>query len=98
MKSLKFSTYQYQSVGYCSLQLDIAYSKDLLDDETEVSNAIQLGIDAIQRHLSKSVIRSSSSRQNGKQRERYKEERTDRNQMDQVLEQILCEGSHLSTV
>jgi len=96
MRSLKFSTSQRQSPGYCSLQLDIAYTGGSLN-ETQISNAIQLGIDAIICHLSKSVLCSSSSRQDGQGRE-PNQERTERNQMDEILEQILCEGTHLSTV
>jgi hypothetical protein len=93
---LSFRTSQQESPGYTSLALGIAYTDGVLN-EKQISSAIQLGIDAIQRSLSQSVIRNSSSRQaaaQGRQQVLNKEGDT----LDEVLEQILCEGSHLSTV
>ena len=93
---LSFHTSQQLSPGYTSLQLAIAYTDGVLNED-EVSRAIQLGIDAIVSAISESVICSSSSRQTQGGRQVGKE-RTQRDSLDQVLEQILCEGSHLSTV
>jgi hypothetical protein len=93
---LSFHTSQQQSPGYTSLALGIAYTDGVLNEE-QVSRAIQLGIDSVIRSLSQSVIRNSSSRQattQGRQQVLNKEG----DSLDQVLEQILCEGSHLSTV
>jgi len=93
---LSFHTSQQQSPGYTSLQLAIAYTDGVLNED-QISSAIQLGIDAIQRNLSQSVIRNSSSRQaaaQGRQQVFDKE----RDSLDKAIEQILCEGSHLSTV
>ena len=93
---LSFRTSQQQSPGYTSLQLAIAYTDGVLNED-QISSAIQLGIDAIQRSLSQSVIRNSGSRQTttqGQQQVINKEGDT----LDEILEQILCEGSHLSTV
>jgi len=93
---LSFRTSQQQSPGYTSLQLAIAYTDGVLNED-QISSAIQLGIDAIQRSLSQSVIRNSSSRQakaQGREQALNKEGDT----LDKVIEQILCEGSHLSTV
>jgi hypothetical protein len=93
---LSFHTSQHSSPGYTSLALGIAYTEELLNEE-QVSRAIQLGIDSIQRSLSQSVVCSSSSRQATAQG-RQQVDSQERDSLDQVLEQILCEGSHLSTV
>lgn len=93
---LSFHTSQQLSPGYTSLALGIAYTDGVLNED-QISSAIQLGIDAIQHSLSQSVIRNSSSRQataQGREQALNKEGDT----LDEVLEQILCEGSHLSTV
>ena len=93
---LSFHTSQQQSPGYTSLQLGIAYTDGVLNED-QISSAIQLGIDAIQHSLSQSVICNSSSRQataQGREQALNKEGDT----LDEILEQILCEGSHLSTV
>jgi hypothetical protein len=93
---LSFHTSQQESPGYTSLQLAIAYTDGVLNEE-QISRAIQLGIDSVIRSLSQSVIRNSSSRQaaaQGREQALNKE----RDTLDEVLEQILCEGSHLSTV
>ena len=93
---LSIRTYQHQSPGYTSLQLGIAYTDGVLD-ETQVSRAIQLGIDSIVCNLSDSVTRNASSRTILRQ-ERVAQECAERNHMDQVIEQILCEGVDVSTV
>ena len=93
---LSFRTSQQQSPGYTSLQLAIAYTDGVLNEE-QISRAIQLGIDSVIRSLSQSVVCNSSSRQaatQGRQQVLNKE----RDTLDEILEQILCEGSHLSTV
>ena len=93
---LSFHTSQQQSPGYTSLALGIAYTDGVLN-EAQVSRAIQLSIDSVIRSLSQSVIRNSSSRQattQGRQQVLNKEG----DSLDEILEQILCEGSHLSTV
>ena len=93
---LSFHTSQQESPGYTSLALGIAYTDGVLNEE-QISRAIQLGIDAIQHSLSQSIICNSSSRQataQGREQALNKEGDT----LDEVLEQILCEGSHLSTV
>jgi hypothetical protein len=93
---LSFHTSQQQSPGYTSLALGIAYTDGVLNED-QVSSAIQLGIDAIQRSLSQSVVCNSSSRQ-ALREGRVSQEAPQGNTLDQILEQILCEGSHLSTV
>ena len=93
---LSFHTSQHLSPGYTSLALGIAYTDGVLDEE-QVSRAIQLGIDSVIRSLSQSVIRNSSSRQTTTQRRQQVLDK-ERDSLDEILEQILCEGSHLSTV
>ena len=93
---LSFHTSQQESPGYTSLQLAIAYTDGVLN-EAQVSRAIQLGIDSIVSAISESVICNSSSRQTQGGRQVGKE-RTQRDSLDEILEQILCEGTHLSTV
>ena len=93
---LSFHTSQHSLPGYTSLQLAIAYTDGVLNED-QVSRAIQLGIDAIVSAISESVICSSSSRQATAQGRRQVDSQ-ERDSLDEVLEQILCEGSHLSTV
>ena len=93
---LSFHTSQRVSPGYTSLQLAIAYTDGVLNEE-EVSNAIQLGINAVIQSLSQSVVRSSSSRQIEGQ-DRADQEGTQGDSLDEILEQILCEGVNLSAV
>ena len=93
---LSFHTSQHSLPGYTSLALGIAYTDGVLNEE-QISRAIQLGIDAIQRSLSQSVVCNSSSRQATAQG-RQQVDSQERDSLDEVLEQILCEGSHLSTV
>jgi len=93
---LSIHTSQHLSPGYTSLALGIAYTDGVLNEE-QISRAIQLGIDAIQRSLSQSVVCNSSSRQATAQG-RQQVDSQERDSLDEVLEQILCEGSHLSTV
>ena len=93
---LSIHTSQHLSPGYTSLALGIAYTDGVLNEE-QISRAIQLGIDVIQRSLSQSVIRNSSSRQATAQR-RGQVNSQERDSLDEVLKQILCEGTHLSTV
>jgi hypothetical protein len=93
---LSFRTSQQVSPGYTSLQLGIAYTDGVLNED-QVSKAIQLGIDAVIQSLSKSVVCNSSSRQIAGQ-DRASEEGTQGDSLDKILEQILCEGSNLSTV
>lgn len=93
---LSFHTSQQQSPGYTSLALGIAYTDGVLNED-QVSSAIQLGIDAIQRSLSQSVVCNSSSRQTLGER-RVSQEVTQGDTLDKILEQILCQGSNLSAV
>ncbi len=93
---LSFRTSQQQSPGYTSLQLAIAYTDGVLN-EAQVSRAIQLGIDSIVSAISESVVCNSSSRQ-VKEQGRQQVNNEQRDSLDKILEQILCEGSHLSTI
>ena len=93
---LSFHTSQHLSPGYTSLALGIAYT-DGVRNEEQISRAIQLGINTIQHSLSQSVICNNSSRQATKQRQQQILNK-ERVSLDEVLKQILCEGSHLSTV
>ena len=93
---LSFHTSQHSLPGYTSLALGIAYTDGVLN-EAQISRAIQLGIDSFVSAISESVVCNSSSRQTQGDRQVGKE-RTQRDSLDEILEQILCEGSHLSTV
>ena len=93
---LSFHTSQQESPGYTSLQLAIAYTDGVLN-EAQVSRAIQLGIDSIVSAISESVVCNSSSRQAQAQGRKQTLDK-EGDSLDKVIEQILCEGSHLSTV
>lgn len=93
---LSIRTYQHQSPGYTSLQLGIAYTDGVLD-EAQVSSAIQLGIDNVIRSISQSVTSNTRGRRlDGEQQ--LTQECAERNHMDEVLKQILCESVDGSTV
>ena len=93
---LSFRTYQQQSPGYTSLALAIVYTDGVVD-EAQVGRAIQLGIDNVIHSISQSVASNAGSRRvNGQQR--VAQECAERNQMDKILEQILCESVDVSTV
>ena len=93
---LSFHTSQQLSPGYTSLALGIAYTDGVLN-EAQISRAIQFGIDSFVSAISESVICNSGSRQTAAQGRRQVDSQ-ERDSLDQILEQILCEGSHLSTV
>ena len=93
---LSFRTSQHSLPGYTSLVLGIAYTDGVLN-EAQISRAIQLGIDSFVSAISESVICNSSSRQATAQGRRQVNSQ-ERDSLDEILEQILCEGSHLSTV
>ena len=92
---LSFHTSQQISPGSTSLQLAIAYTDGVLNED-QVSSAIQLGIDAIQHSLSHSVVCNSSRRR--AQQERYIDQGTQGDSLDEILEQILRQGAHSSAV
>ncbi len=93
---LSFHTSQQESPGYTSLQLDIAYTDGLLN-EKEISNACELAISTFVSHIAQSIVGKHSQEQVDRRRQ-VSAKAPQRNQMDQILEQILCEGSNLSTV
>ena len=93
---LSFHTSQQESPGYTSLQLAIAYTDGVLNED-QVSRAIQLGIDSIVSAISESVVCNSSSRQAQAQGRKQTLDK-EGDSLDEILEQILCEGSYLSTV
>jgi len=93
---LSFHTSQHSLPGYTSLALGIAYTDGVLN-EAQISRAIQLGIDSFVSAISESVICNSSSRQTQTQGRKQTLDK-EGDSLDEILEQILCEGSHFSTV
>ena len=92
---LSIHTSQHQSPGSTSLALGIAYTDGLLN-EAEISSACELAIHAFKRSISESVVRNCGT-------QRVREIRTsqatpERDTLDKILEQVLRQGSHLSTV
>lgn len=96
MNSLKFHTSQQQSLGFTSLRLDIAYTNGLLD-ESQIGRACQLAVHTFIWNISKSITRTVSSRE-VKQPELCYQQGTQGDSLDEILEQVLCEGSHLISV
>ena len=92
---LTYHTSQHSLPGYTSLALGIAYTDGLLNEE-QISSAIQLACDSFQRSISSAVI--SNNRQARVRQRQASQEAQERNQMDKILEQILCESANLSTV
>lgn len=93
MNSLKFHTSQHQSPGYTSLQLDIAYTDGLLN-EKQISDAIELAIGILISNISSGIVGT----QNKEKRLRTDKETSKRDTLDKILESILCESTHLSTI
>ena len=93
---LTYHTSQHSSPGYTSLALGIAYTDGLLNED-QISSAIQLACDAFQRSISSAIV--SNNRQQRVSQQRQADSQTQvRDTMDEILEQILCEGTHLSAV
>jgi hypothetical protein len=93
MQSLKFHTSHRSSPGHTSLLLDISYTGGLLNEET-IRSAIQLAVDNTVSSISESFLGYNSQ----DRRQRTNKECSEGNQMDQILKQILCQNSNLSTV
>ena len=93
---LTYHTSQHSSPGYTSLALGIAYTDGLLNED-QISSAIQLACDAFQRSISSAIV-SNNRQQRVNQQRQASEETQERNSLDEILEQILCEGTNFSTV
>ncbi len=89
MESLNFHTSHHSSPGSTSLVLDISYTKELLNEKI-VCHIIELAINSAISDISKSFL--------GNTRQRREQKGSQRNEVDQIIKQILCEGSNLSTV
>jgi hypothetical protein len=90
---LSFHTSQHQSPGYTSLQLGIAYTEGLLN-EKQISDAIELALSIFISSISSTVVGTQS-----KERQlRAHKELPERNSVDKISEQVLCESTYLSTV
>ena len=92
---LSFHTSQHHLPGYTSLALGIAYTDGLLNEE-QISSAIQLASDAFISSISSAVV--SNDRAQRVKRRQANQETPERDTLDKILEQILCQGSHLSAV
>lgn len=90
---LSFHTSQRQSPGYTSLQLDIAYTNGALD-ETHISDACELAINTFVNSISSHIVEFDSK----ERRLRAEQEASVGDSLDEILEQVLRQGSHLSTV
>jgi len=93
MNSLKFHTSQHSSPGFTSLVLAIAFTDGLLN-EKEISNAIELATSTFVRSISESVASKSTDQRQG----RVSIQAPQRDSLDEILEQVLRQGSHISTV
>ena len=93
---LTYHTSQHSSPGYTSLALGIAYTDGLLDED-QISSAIQLACDTFQRSISSAVISNSRQKRVAQWREANSQTQG-RDSLDEILEQVLRQGSHLSTV
>ena len=91
---LSFRTSQQVSPGYTSLQLGIAYTDGLLN-EKEISDACELAISVFVSHISKPIVVAASNKDRDR---RVTEQAPLGDSVDKILEQILCESPHLSTV
>lgn len=93
---LTYHTSQHSSPGYTSLALGIAYTDGLLNED-QISSAIQLASDAFISSISNAVVSNSRQQQVNWQRQANSQAQG-RDTLDEILEQVLRQGSHLSTV
>jgi hypothetical protein len=93
MESLNFHTSHRSSPGSTSLQLDISYTKELLNEKI-VCHIIELAINSAISDISKSFLGNTRQRRE----QQGDQQGSQRNEVDQIIKQILCEGSNLSTV
>lgn len=94
MKSLKFSTSHHSSPGFTSLALYIAYTDGLLNEE-QISRASELATDAFIRSISQSIVGNAEE---ATREQRANRQAPQRDSLDEILEQVLREGTHLSAV
>ena len=92
---LSIHTSQHQSPGSTSLALGIAYTDGLLN-ENQISSACQLASDAFIRSISSALV--NNNREQRVDRRQASQETPEGNTLDEILEQILCEGINLSAV
>jgi len=92
---LSIHTSQQQSPGSTSLALGIAYTNGLLNED-QISSACQLASDAFIRSISSALV--SNNRKQRVDRRQASQETSEGNTLDEILEQILCEGINLSAV
>jgi len=90
---LSFHTSQHLSPGFTSLVLAIAFTYGLLD-EAEISSAIELATSTFVRSISESIASKSTDYGQG----RVSIQAPQRDSLDEILEQVLRQGSHISTV
>lgn len=92
---LSIRTSQHQSPGSTSLALGIVYTDGLLNED-QISSACQLASDAFIRSISSALV--SNNRKQRVDRRQASQETPKGNTLDEILEQVLRQGSHLSTV
>jgi ribosomal protein L17 len=93
---LTYHTSQHSSPGYTSLALGIAYTDGLLNEE-QISSAIQLASDAFISSISSALIINSRQQRVANRRQASSQTQWG-DSLDEILEQVLRQGSHLSTV
>lgn len=93
MNTLKFHTSHHLSPGFTSLVLAIAFTDGLLD-EAEIGNAVELATSTFIRSISESVASKGTDYRQG----RVSNQAPQRDSLDEILEQVLRQGSHISTV
>ena len=93
---LTYHTSQHSSPGYTSLALGIAYTDGLLNED-QISSAIQLASDAFISSISSAVVSNSRQKRVACQRQANSQAQG-RDTLDEILEQVLRQGSHLSPV
>lgn len=92
---LSIHTSQHSLPGFTSLALGIAYTDGLLNED-QISSAAQLAIDTYISSITAAIVSNSSKERVG---QRLANQETQvRNSLDEILEQVLRQGSHLSTV
>lgn len=94
MNSLRFHTSHHSSRGFTSLVLATAFTDGLLNEE-QIIRATELATSAFVRSISQSIVGNTTTKD---RRQRADESTSLGDSVDEIVEQILREGSHLSAV
>lgn len=93
MNSLRFHTSHHSSRGFTSLVLATSFTDGLLNEE-QICRATELATGVFVRSISESIVGNAAK----DRRQRADETASLGDSVDEIIEQVLRQGSHLSAV